>query len=75
MSKKILVTRATMPDIEEYIEEIKELWNTHWITNMGPKHDALEQMLSDYLGIERDNIALFVNGHQALECIQDYPCL
>lgn len=69
MSEKIFVTKATMPDMEEYFEEVKELWDTHWITNMGPKHDALEKELSEYLGIEKDNIALFVNGHQALECI------
>lgn len=69
MSKKIFVTKATMPEMEEYFEEVKDLWNTHWITNMGPKHNQLEKMLSEYLDIEKDNIALFVNGHQALECI------
>ena len=69
MSEKIFVTKAAMPDMEEYFEEVKELWDTHWITNMGPKHDKLEEMLSEYLGIEKDNIALFVNGHQALESI------
>lgn len=69
MGEKIFVTKAAMPDMEEYFEEVKELWDTHWITNMGPKHFQLEEMLSEYLGIEKDNIALFVNGHQALECI------
>lgn len=69
MNDKILVTRSSMPPFEEYIEEIKEMWDTHWLTNMGVKHKQLESDLADYLGIEKENIALFVNGHQALECI------
>jgi len=35
MSNKILVTRSSMPNFEEYADEIKELWDTHWLTNMG----------------------------------------
>jgi len=34
MEEKILVTRSFLPPMEEYINEIKELWDTHWITNM-----------------------------------------
>jgi len=45
------------------------MWDTHWLTNMGVKHKQLEKDLADYLGISKENIALFVNGHQALECI------
>lgn len=69
MSNKILVTRSSMPTFEEYAEEIKELFETHWLTNMGPKHIKLEEELAKYLDIKKENIALFVNGHQALECI------
>ena len=39
----ILVTRSSMPTIEEYMDEIKELWDTHWLTNMGPKHKMFQQ--------------------------------
>ena len=38
MSNNILVTRSSMPEFDEYVEEIKEMWDTHWLTNMGPKH-------------------------------------
>ena len=69
MGKKILVTRSSMPSFEEYTEEIRDMWDTHWLTNMGYKHRQLEADLAKYLGIPEDNIALFVNGHQALECI------
>jgi len=38
MNKPIQVTRSSIPDLEEYIEEIKDLWESHWLTNMGIKH-------------------------------------
>ena len=63
----IQVTRSSMPEFEEYIEEIRELWDTHWLTNMGTKHKNLESQLLDYLKVP--NITLFTNGHLALECI------
>ena len=67
MKKQILVTRSSMPDFEEYCNEIKELWETHWLTNMGVKHKELEKSLLEYL--KTPNITLFTNGHLALECI------
>ena len=67
--KKIFVTQTSMPPYEEYIEEIKDIWVSHWLTNMGPKHNILESKLREYLGV--DNISLFTNGHNALElCLQ-----
>ena len=65
--KQIQVTRSSMPEFEEYIEEIRELWDTHWLTNMGTKHKNLESQLLYYLNVP--NITLFTNGHLALECI------
>jgi len=56
-----------MPNYNEYIEEIKELWNTHWLTNMGVKHIHLEAELTRYLDVP--NVTLFTNGHLALECV------
>jgi dTDP-4-amino-4,6-dideoxygalactose transaminase len=66
MKRSILVTRSSMPDFEEYIDEIKGLWDSHWLTNMGKKHKQLEVDLKDYL--DASNITLFTNGHLALEC-------
>ncbi|MDT2782427.1 DegT/DnrJ/EryC1/StrS family aminotransferase [Vagococcus fluvialis] len=64
---KIQVTKSSMPDFEDYIEEIKSLWDSHWLTNMGEKHKKLEKNLQEYLDCE--NITLFSNGHLALEAI------
>jgi len=61
----INVTRSSMPPFEEYCEEIRELWDSHWLTNMGSKHQQLERELKRFLGCEE--IALFTNGHLALE--------
>ncbi len=61
----INVTRSSMPDFEEYCEEIKELWDSHWLTNMGAKHKQLQSELEAYL--ETPHIALYTNGHLALE--------
>ena len=55
-----------MPPIEEYINEIEEIWQTHWLTNMGSKHQAFQCGLEQYLQV--DNVELLVNGHMALEC-------
>ncbi len=62
---KILVTKSSMPSLEEYVEEIKEMWDTHWLTNMGPKHQKLQEQLKNYLKV--DNVDLLTNGHMALE--------
>lgn len=62
---KILVTRSSMPELDEYVEEIRDIWDTHWLTNMGAKHKKLEAQLKDYLGVE--NISLMTNGHLSLE--------
>lgn len=65
MMEKILVTRSSMPSLEEYIEEIKELWQSHWLTNMGVKHERFSEDLKKYLAVP--NISLFCNGHIGLE--------
>lgn len=65
MDDKILVTRSSMPPMEEYIEEIRELWDTHWLTNMGVKHKTLQAELEKYL--EVPHVELLTNGHMALE--------
>lgn len=69
MKEKILVTRSSMPPYEEYINEIKDIWDTRWLTNMGSKHKALTQQLEQVLDIPF--VSLFTNGHLALEACLD----
>ena len=62
----INVTRSSMPTYEEYCEEIKSIWDTRHLTNMGPIHNKLKEQLKEYLKVQ--NVELFVNGHLALYC-------
>lgn len=74
MKKEIFVTQSSMPPYEEYIEAIKPLWESHWLTNMGQYHQKLEKYLKGYLDVPE--LSLMVNGHMALElAIQamDFP--
>lgn len=61
----INVTRSSMPSLEDYVSEIKNLWDSHWLTNNGELHQELEMQLLDFL--DASELALFTNGHLALE--------
>ena len=63
----ILVTRSSMPDYEEYCEEIKKLWESHWLTNMGVEHQTLQHELESFL--DCPHVVLYTNGHLALESV------
>lgn len=65
MADRIMVTRSMLPPFEEYVNEIKDIWQTHWLTNMGEKHQALQHALEDYM--QAEHLELIVNGHMALE--------
>ena len=65
MNKHINVTRSSMPSFEEFCEEIRELWDSRWLTNMGVKHRKLQAQLEQYL--QTPNVVLYTNGHLALE--------
>ncbi len=61
----INVTRSSMPSMDEYMNEIKDLWDSHWLTNMGAKHKKLQAELEAFCGVS--HVTLYTNGHLALE--------
>lgn len=65
LKTNINVTRSSMPEFDEYCSEIKELWDSHWLTNMGTKHKQLQASLEAYL--DCPHVTLYTNGHLALE--------
>lgn len=67
MEKSIKVVRSSMPPFEEYVEEIRKIWDSVWLTNNGAIHQELEYKLKEYLKVK--NLELFVNGHMALETV------
>lgn len=69
MDKKVFVTKPSIPTLDEYIDEIKDIFDSHQLTNFGPKHNLLKKKLEEYFDVK--HVSLFVNGHSALECAID----
>ena len=63
--KPIYVIRPFLPPLEEFYDGLKEIWDSHWLTNNGPVVKRFRQELSSYF--ETDNICLFTNGTLALQ--------
>lgn len=63
--KSIYVTKSSLPPFEEYLEEIRGVWDSCQLTNMGPKHEQLRGQLMSYLKVA--HLDLLTNGHMALE--------
>lgn len=61
----IMVTRSSMPELEDYVEEIKPIFESRYLTNMGPVYKKFQKQLINYLQVPE--LSLFVNGHMALE--------
>jgi len=53
-----------LPPLDEYMDELREVWESQWLTNVGAKHVALERALGAFLGT--DNVCLFNNGTIAM---------
>ncbi len=69
MNERINVTKSSMPGFEEYIEELRPIWESRWLSNRGAATRKFEEMLKEYLGCE--NVWTFSNGHVAMEvCLQ-----
>lgn len=58
--KHLTVTSPMFPNLEEFYEFLKKIWENKWITNNGQFHQRLEKALCDYLGVEY--LSLFTNG-------------
>lgn len=58
--KQITVTTPLLPDLDEFQELLKEIWDSRWVTNNGQFHKQLEQALCEYLNVPY--VSLFTNG-------------
>lgn len=63
-SKKIYVTRPSLPPLEEFLNYLEDIWETKWLTNNGKYHREFEEKLAEYLGV--NFVSLFANGTLAL---------
>jgi dTDP-4-amino-4,6-dideoxygalactose transaminase len=65
LDEPVYVTRSFLPPYEEYCARLKHIWDSHWLTNNGELHNALQKKLEEYLAVR--HVTLFVNGHSALD--------
>lgn len=56
-----------MPSFKEYMEELKPVWDSRWLSNRGSASVKFENLLKSYL--DTDNLYLFANGHVAMEVL------
>lgn len=59
-NKLITVTSPLLPNLEEFTAELRNIWDSKWITNNGSYHKRLETALAEYLGVPY--VSLFTNG-------------
>ena len=59
-NKLITVTAPLLPDLEEFNELLKQIWESKWVTNNGSFHKQLEKELAAYLKVPY--VSLFTNG-------------
>lgn len=59
-NKLITVTSPLLPNLDEFHEMLKQIWNSKWITNNGSYHKQLENALAEYLKVPY--VSLFTNG-------------
>jgi dTDP-4-amino-4,6-dideoxygalactose transaminase len=64
MKNKTFVTQPSLPELDEFIPYLKEIWESKWLTNKGKFHDRFEAELAEYLGVKY--VSLFANGTLAL---------
>ncbi len=56
----VTVTSPLLPNLDEFNELLKRIWDSKWITNNGSFHKQLEAALAEYLKVPY--ISLFTNG-------------
>lgn len=63
-NKPIYVTQPNLPDLDEVLPYLQNIWKNKVLTNGGPYHQQLESELEKYLGVPA--LSLFCNGTIAL---------
>jgi dTDP-4-amino-4,6-dideoxygalactose transaminase len=61
----INVTKSSLPELEKYVEYLRKIWSTRWLTNDGEFVKLLERKLEAYLRIK--DLVLVSNGTLALQ--------
>lgn len=59
-NKIITVTSPLLPNLEDFNDLLRQIWDSKWITNNGSFHKQLESALAEYLKVPY--VSLFTNG-------------
>lgn len=60
----VLITRPLLPKLNEYTDQLSDIWESRWLSNGGDKHKELEAKLKNFMNVP--NLSLFNNGTIAL---------
>lgn len=63
-NKMVYVTQPSLPPLDDFMESLKEIWESKILTNNGPFHQQFEKQLTEHLGVNQ--ISVFSNGTLAL---------
>jgi dTDP-4-amino-4,6-dideoxygalactose transaminase len=63
-SKSMMVTWTSLPLLEDFVEYLKETWDSKWLNNNGKFHQQFEKELAEFLGVKF--VSLFSNATLAL---------
>jgi dTDP-4-amino-4,6-dideoxygalactose transaminase len=61
----ITVTKSDLPPLEKYMDYLRKIWATRWLTNDGEFVQLLRKRLEEYLKVK--NLVLMSNGTLALQ--------
>ncbi|MDZ7821444.1 MAG: DegT/DnrJ/EryC1/StrS family aminotransferase [Candidatus Marinimicrobia bacterium] len=64
VKKAIYVTEPALPELEEFIPYLEDIWESKQLTNKGKFHRRLEEEMAEFLGVKY--VALVANGTLAL---------
>ena len=64
LKDKVFVTQPVLPELSDFNKYLQEIWQSKWLTNMGSKHNELENELKSVLKVPY--VSLFNNGTIAL---------
>jgi len=49
IDKQIYVTQPFLPQMEEFVPYLKDIWDSKWLTNIGKDHQRFEKHLPNFL--------------------------
>ena len=63
-NKEIVVGKPTLPNLNEFIPHLENIWNNKIVSNNGPYVKKFEKKLEEYLGVK--SVISFSNATTAL---------